>query len=365
MMVVMVATGLDIITEISTPNGWKTIFDMQMGDQLFSETGEIVNVVSVSNIIFDSCYKLMFSTGEEIIAGKDHHWVTSTKKDRKNANNRALYQLDRSIKTSKDIFETQKYLGCETNHSVSIANPVKYLTKELPIDPYTLGAWLGDGHHQEAHIECADPEILKEINKSYPTVLIPSSVGESKSCTYRIGDLKKVLTPDGNRKASEFVKQLQSLNLLKNKYIPPIYLRSNIEQRVSLLQGLMDTDGCCEKRDGRLEFCNTNKELAYAVLELVLSLGIKATIFQNESWLYDKQCKDRYRVAFKTDKPVFRLQRKLTNQKKNTPRNIFRYITKVEPTIITPIKSITIDNNCPYLVTRSFISTHNKDYYDR
>jgi phage terminase large subunit-like protein len=351
---------IDITTEIPTPDGWKTMFDLQVGDKVFNEKGEIVNVVWVSEIFTkNQCYKLTFSTGEEVIAGEDHQWLTSTHYDRKNANRRKKKTLDSSIKTTRELFLTQTQ-GKDTNHSIPLAQAIQYSTKELLIDPYVLGCWLGDGSKSSAQIECADIEMLKEINKSYSTTLLPSSIGQSKSCAYRIGEFKYYMQNKTPHKASELFLQLKSMNLIKNKHIPTIYLQSDIEQRIALLQGLMDTDGCCLST-GVMEFCNSNKLLAYQVYELISSLGIKATIHQNESWLYDLQCSDRYRINFTTNKQIFRLQRKLNNIRQTLSfRYNNRYIQKIEKVETVPTKCIMVDGESHlYLITKSFIPTHN------
>jgi phage terminase large subunit-like protein len=348
---------IDITTPVPTPNGWKTMADLQVGDQVFGEDGKPTTITWVSPIFHNPCYQLTFSTGETVIAGQDHQWLTHTHANRKSAG-RSINPSQPTVKTTKELFETQRYLEHESNHSIIVSKSLQYSTKQLPIDPYVLGCWLGDGQSNTGAIECADQQILDEIGKVYSVNLTISSVGKSKSSRYRIGNLLDQMLNGTPHKIGELTKLLQENNLINNKHIPAIYLHSNIEQRMSLLQGLMDTDGSCDKR-GVLEFRNTNKLLTEQTYELILSLGIKATMHQNESWLYDKRCADRYRIYSQTDKPVFRLDRKRSNQR--TPQNdCCRYITKIERVPTVPTKCISVDNASHlYLITKSCIPTHN------
>jgi hypothetical protein len=92
------------------------------------------------------------------------------------------------------------------------------------------------------------------------------------------------------------------------------YLTASIEQRRELLAGLLDTDGTIDKRTGRIEFCNTNKTIAVAALELARSLGYKATINEGRATLYGVDKGAVYKVGWTTTDSCFRLARKAAIQ---------------------------------------------------
>jgi hypothetical protein len=352
-----VGKDLALDTPIPTPSGWKTMGDLQIGDKVFDENGDICDVIEVSPIYTDhKCYKLTFDDGTEIVAGEDHQWLTYTKSNRKSLQ-RVKNPSQPTIKNTKEIINTlnTKTSKQETNHSIPICEPVKYNTQNLPIDPYVFGCWLGDGSSNTGVIECADEGILLEIKKHYIIEKRNIKNNKSKSNAYRIGEIQT-----HHRKIGELTNQLKKLNLLNNKHIPDIYLYSSIEQRFALLQGLMDTDGHNDKT-GKQEFCNYNKKLAYQVLELIKSLGIKARIKESDAKLYGKVINKRYHIYFNTSESVFRLQRKLNNIKEKVNlKTTHRYIVKAELVSTVPTKCIMVDSPSHlYLVSKSFIPTHN------
>lgn len=368
---------LNLETELPTPTGFIKLKDLKEGDKLFDDKGNICNVTKLYPICESpESYRITFDDGTTIDACAEHLWLTHTKKDR-NVKGKLNYKMKRrvlrryqgkehkiflerndlipnpTIKTTKEILETLM-CGKEYNHSIPVIPYAKYSEKKLLIHPYILGLWLGDGASIGGLITSADPEIFD----GYDHHLIQSSVnvfnpqafskdGYSKSNNYRIQGL---------------TTKLKSLNLINNKHIPDIYLQSSYEQRLALLQGLMDTDGCCYK-DGRCEFVQIvdREKLIFQVRELISSLGIKCRISRKKSIRYDKQYKDKYQLIFSTNKPVFRLKRKLANiNNKDTTKKSHRFIRSVDPIDPVRMRCITVDSPSHlYLITRSYIPTHN------
>jgi hypothetical protein len=156
-------------------------------------------------------------------------------------------------------------------------------------------------------------------------------------------------------------KDLREAGVLGHKHIPNWYLRSSRNQRLALLQGLMDTDGFCGD-SGTCEFCSMLPELADNVLELVISLGIRATLRTGQASVNGKKCGTKYRVMFTTSLPVFRLERKLNKRKTDIPssRRRWRYIKSVSPVESVPVKCIGVDSDSHmFLCSKWMIPTHN------
>lgn len=330
-------------TELPTPNGFIKLKDLKEGDQLFDENGEICTVTRLHSINYSpEAYRITFDDGATVDACADHLWITQTKKDRNK-------KLKGCIKSTKNILNTIKYSG-ENNHSVFCSSPVKYEEKSLSLDPYLLGIWLGDGDGS-GRIETADPIILEK----YDHKIIPHSTNnKSKSCSYRVNGLTSKLLELGLLKNT-----YKKFNEIYNKIIPEKYMLASVEQRLALLQGLMDTDGCCYK-DGRCEFTQTREELAVQVYQLILSFGIKAKISKKESWFNGIRYKDSYRIMFKTDLPVFRLKRKLDKLTKNSSKVVNRFIRSIEKIESKPMRCITVDSPSHlFLITKNYIPTHN------
>lgn len=368
---------LDINTPICTITGWTTMGEIVPGDVVFGSDGNPCNVLAVSEIMYNKDYLLTFSDGSEIICGEGHQWITETKADRvsklrhsnewrerrrdkrpsRGSGKRPDLALRNStqeyhylpvsepiVKTTQEIVDTLTVShGREVNHAVMVCKPLNLPEKELAIDPYVLGAWLGDGTSSAGEISGIDQEIFDRISESFTVT------DRSVSWLKGILGLRTIL-----RKES----------LIKNKHIPQEYLRSSVEQRLALLQGLMDTDGTCDER-GQCEFTNVNKTLIFDVQELILSLGIKATIRVGRATLYGKDCGEKYRIKFITDLPVFCLKRKADRQKIDDFRGTHqrRYIVSAEQIKTVPTKCIEVDSpDHTYLAGRTLIPTHNSRF---
>lgn len=364
----------DLEVELPTPDrGFVKLKNLKEGDKLFDENGEVCSILKLHPIDLNpESYLITFDDGEQIKVCKDHLWLTWTLKDRrrKYLNDRKLKRREKrrslgithkqyleresplpapSVKSTQEIFETQRVNSKQkiANHSIPVTKPLQYPEKDLPIHPYVLGCWLGDGNSYGASITSMDPELLNNIRDCGFDVTLHESINKSTAKNYTICGLNSLL---------------KNNNLIRNKHIPDVYLTGSVDQRISLVQGLLDTDGSCTK-NGLIEFCNTNENIAKGFLTLVNSLGIKANIKRNNSYLNGKECKDRFRVTFSSTLPVFRLQRKLQRQrfsKTQEFRTTHRYIVSVEPTDPVPMRCITVDSPSHlYLVTRSCIPTHN------
>lgn len=351
------STGLDadrimgrqlcLETELPTPTGFIKLKDLKEGDQLFDEQGNICSVKKLHPInLSPEAYQITFDDQTKVDACADHLWLTYTKKERKTNKG--------SVKKTKDIFLSLK-IGNENNHSIPCTKPLNYEEKDLILDPYLLGIWLGDGDGS-GRIETADPEILSD----YDNAMIPSSInhksnfGISKSRSYRVKGLTSNLLKLGLLKNTH-----NKFNEIYNKIIPIKYMTSSFNQRLSLLQGLMDTDGHCDK-NGHCEFVQVRKELAYQVYDLVLSLGIKCSIVKRKSYRYDVIYQDKYRIRFRTNLPVFRLKRKLKYLKDITTRTSHRFIKNIVKIPSKPMRCITVDSPSHlFLITRQCIPTHN------
>ena len=337
-------------TWIHTVDGLKTMEHIEVGDRVFGLDGRPVAVVAVTNLMLDRpCATVVFSTGERIVADLAHQWVTASKYDRRIGRTRVC--------TTSQIAASLKERG-EFRHHVPIAGPVQYPTQQLPIDPYVLGVWLGDGTSTKSEITCADDEILREIESAGYRV-----VPATGPLAFRIGGTGE---PRGRDDAGRFrgdgslSSTLRGLGLLGDKHVPRTYFLGDEAQRTALLQGLMDSDGYCDVY-GRCEFVSTTEDLADAVVRLAASLGLRPTKRKKTAYLNGIDCGPAYQVKFTPDRPVFRIPRKLARQKLTTARfHRFRSIVAVEPAPTVPVKCIQVgSDDGVFLAGEHFIPTHN------
>jgi len=247
------------------------------------------------------------------------------------------------------------------NHAVSVAGPLVLPDATLPIEPYFLGIWLGDGSCYSNQITSADPALITEIEKAGYTVR------SLKSHPYQYA------VDDENGKAVSrwqpgMTGRLRALGLRLNKHIPAIYLRASEQQRRALLAGLLDTDGTVN-RHGAVEFTTTNPRLAQDMYELVCSLGFRPSLRCGRSRYKGKDCGPKWTLAFTTDEQVFRLERKVTAHKErlrnySPERNRFRYVVAVREVPSRPVRCIRVESQSNlYLAGQSMIPTHNSLAY--
>lgn len=319
----------------------------------------------------------MFSDGETIIADEQHEWLTFNRRARKSLgrrtggpNVRNLPQCKTKhaprVVTTAEIAATL-YDGREVNHAVPVALPLQCRDADLPIPPYTLGAWLGDGTRIAANITTADCEVIEQVcADGLEVAAVPSQKkGAAQKYSVSTPGVKRVRDVRTGRMVSDqrnFLVKLRLLGLTQGKHIPAAYLRASIQQRRDLLAGLMDTDGYIDAK-GRCEFTNTSARLADDVRELCLSLGMKATLTEGVATLNGRIIGPKYRVHFTPYSPVFRLTRKLDRHKAKGAqgdRQQRRYIVAVRPANSVPVRCIQVDSPSNlYLAGRAMIPTHN------
>jgi deoxycytidine triphosphate deaminase len=169
--------ALALDTEIPTTEGWRTMGELRPGDLVFDPEGMPAAVLAATEPMGDRpCREVVFSDGSSVVCDVDHQWVTIDKNGR-----RGRRRVQRVV-TTAEIQHTLVVRG-ENNHQIPLAAPPRYPERELPIEPYVLGAWLGDGTRTTAEITCADPEILDEIARAGYGV----AAQRTRPLTYRIG----------------------------------------------------------------------------------------------------------------------------------------------------------------------------------
>jgi len=341
------AKALDINTPIPTPDGWRRMLDIQAGDFVFGDDGKATRVNFISELMERDSYEITFRGGDKIIASGDHLWRARNNKWRSEKGGRHYYYKIVDTNYIAENFLDKK--GFPIIH-IQNAKAVEYLHKNLLIPPYILGCWLGDGHSKSARVtfNALDSELVTNIQADGYSLTKGAKEKSSNAVTYKLGDYNELLSG------------LKAYNLVNNKHIPEVYLQSSIEQRFELLKGLMDTDGTATPR-GQCIYCTIREEFAKDVLELITSLGFKATLTDKVSRCQTGAIGKAYYIGFFPDVPVFKLKRKLARQKeKVNHRSHHRTIIDVKPVGKRLVKCISVDNSSHlYLAGKHFIPTHN------
>lgn len=402
MKAAQVGAALSIDTPLPTPYGWVTMGEVKVGDKLYDEMGKECTVTFCTEIMYGhDCYEVAFSDGSKIIADKEHRWSVKE-------NN---YKGGNGIKvlTTGQMLPNYKK-GNRNVYSVALTKALQTKIEKLPVSPYALGAWLGDGNSYANRITTHknDAEEMSEyIRQEFVNVCVTDKHckgncleivldpkqstgmckrghvlkevglinGRCRKChnqrsnnSQRKGYIDPILVEDS------FFKKVIALGISPKKKIPCIYLRAGFEQRLELLRGLMDTDGHINKK-GHCTFYTINQGLANDFCELVTSLGLKPVLKKKKCRKNNtvrgrafKTCGFVYVVSFKayTEMPVAKLKRKVNNlisEQTGRPSETYqRRITSIIPVESLPVKCITVDSpNHLYLCGRQMIPTHNTE----
>lgn len=369
---------------IPTPSGWTAMGSLRVGDAVLGADGQPVEVVWCSEVEENpDAWELEFDDGTTIQCDADHQWVTLTD-DERDAHARLTegYRATRrasrprrvggkksakftaaisarnarlakpkvapppargNVRTTSEIVATLRVgKAGRSNHCVLNPEPLDLPRAALPIDPYTLGAWLGDGTSSCGDITGLDPEVWETVELAGYTVL--------HSARNRLRHCVKGL-----------VGQLRSLGVLRNKHIPAEYLRASAAQRIELLRGLCDTDGhACE--DGGVEFTTTSAALRDGFMELLATLGIKPSCCAGRAMLRGRDISAKWRIGFFTSISCFRIGRKTSRQKTAGFRGVHdrRYIVDARKVPPVPMRCIAVASESrTYLASRRMVVTHN------
>ena len=342
--------ALALDTEVPTPSGWRLMGDLRVGDEVFGLDGRPVPIVAVTPPMTNRpCREVVFSDGTTIVADISHQWLTRTKKESRRG-------LLGSVRTTEQIEGSLRCGTREYMYRVPRCQAVQYPTADLPIDPYVLGVWIGEGTSAAAEITWADGRILLEVEMA-GSMVSPAS----GRIAYRVGGAGHTRDPatGGYSRNGSLSSVLRNAGLLGNKHIPAEYLQGDVEQRQALLEGLMDADGYCD-RWGRCEFTTVRATLAKQVRELIASLGFRPVVAVKPAMLDGVDHGPKYDVTFTPDRPVFRLPRKRDRQKRAGWFEWGRSIVAVGEVPSVPVRCIQVGSSDGlFLVSRSFIPTHN------
>lgn len=355
--------GLSEDTPVPVPAGWARMGDLEVGDELFDETGARCRVTFVSERRWLDCYRVRFSDGTSVVADGDHLWrvfdvwgyVPGT--GRGGAKGAWLTLPTREMAGRADIGTRGKQ---ESRYRLPDVGPLEGCS-DLPLDPWLLGAWLGDGD--------SIGSVLTVGNDDLPHVRCQVARAGAEITTERQDPRTGAWRVRFRRHGETYntiPATLRTLGVWGDKHIPTPYLRGTVGDRIALLQGLMDTDGTVcvagsKRTSRRCEFSVTNERLARDTLELVRSLGIRASWRVDPAKINGRYISDRYRIAFNTEHPVFRLPRKAERHAEQGPlRERSRMITSVEPVPTVPTRCIQVDSpNSLFRCGEGMVPTHN------
>jgi hypothetical protein len=339
--------GLALDTPIPTIKGFKFIKDIQIGDIIYDGNGKPTKVEHVSEIHHNPCYKIKFNTNDELICDHEHKWLITERitKGVYNTKSYTVSYIEKEYTTEQLLHKKNK------NEILRIScTSIENKFKELPLDPYVLGLWLGDGSKQCGALTNMNNDTWLEIERrGYVLGKDISKGGCGKAQTKTILDIYPIL---------------KKLNLIDNKHLPELYLTASYTQRLDLLRGLMDSDGHYNSKRKSCVVNTTQKWQAEAVVQIASSLGIKATLHYTYT-TYNKIKKPAYHATFRIDtfSPFLTRNKDIHLDMKSFnkyTRDSYRLIKSIEliPTVATKCLSVKSKTHS-YLAGKNYIKTHN------
>lgn len=375
---------------------FKSHGDLVPGDVVFDRCGNPTKVLSVHPHEGVKMYRVMLSDGRTLDVGADHLWTVYTAKQRHKVQNEGRDDIEPYVMSTQEIYDrgvVRAYPGSSRQHAkyfIPMNGAVRWPEANLPVDPYVLGAFIGNGclTSNALKLSSNDVEVVdavaaaigadgyKKDSGSYswsfllPDDLVPrTKSGEKTKCR------KYFSTEDVFGGVPEIVGVKSA-----ERGIPEQFMTASVEQRMALVHGLFDTDGSVSKDDRcRVSYSTFSRQLADDVVQLLFSLGISS------KWTVSTRTREddggkvrklveytvRVRCAPNVKPTLFTLERKVERAERAariaaTSRTRVKKFDMVAMMDIEPIgtqdaQCIYVDNDEHLYQAGQFVVTHNTE----
>jgi hypothetical protein len=332
-----IGKALAIDTPILTQDGWRTMAELQPGMKVHAVDGTLTPVVAISEIMHGRpCYRVTTRSGASVVADRDHLW-------------QVMQRDQTAVVTTGELaagHQGRRWLLPVNGALVRDEAP-------LPLDPWLLGYWLGNGTAREGALSVNQTDLEEVIQQIQRSGLTIGKLVRKRGCvTFTVRGLRVIL---------------RNLGLLSCKHIPEAYLLASQAQRAALLAGLLDADGHAATQangSGIVEFTTTEQALFFPTLMLVRSLGYKASAGVGRATLNGVDCSPKLRITFTAGRrsTPFRLSRRTAALPDREPgrrsrRDAVKSVVEV-PSV--PVKCIQVAHPSGlFLAGRDLMVTHN------
>lgn len=337
---------LDINTPVPMADGtYKLLKDIQDGDRIIGRSGKPTTVLKAHKIHYpERAYDITFQSGETIRAGGEHLWTVKPQTgDWRTIDTDAMYDY---------------VLHHKGNLYIPRVEHVDFEGVDVPLDPYILGYYLGDGHMHSCRITTADDEVVEyfeEWCRKNGGEIHPCKTGQNagRATTYAVtGGLWETL------------KKLHLVKRTKDEFaerrIPECYFYASYHDRIELLRGLMDSDGC--HHSGALcIFSQRESGLLDDVIRLLDSLGyVSSKNFVDPGQGGFNSEKPHYNVTFSAYDNPFKISRKADKWNPRERCSDKQKIVSIVPVEVCLMRCLTVDaDDGLFCVGRKFTVTHN------
>lgn len=326
----------------------RPIKDVLVGDRIFGADGQATTVTQRRDFTDQMQYEVVLADGRKVTCGGGHLWTMFFRGK----------VVTKELNDIKDSLYWQRSDGTKDyKYALPVNAGIQYEGVDPNIDPYYFGLWIGDGNKHNTGITTMDDEIVDfleelRVQEGMSTININRKEG-NKAATYFITNGGK--GGDGGH-SNQLKNKLRDLGVLNNKHIPKVVLNASFDYRLAVLQGIMDSDGSCDK--GHVELTTSYEGIQDTILELLSGLGIKYNARMKKT-----THRDALRISLHTTLPVFRLTRKIEKRfipsKATLARQEKVKIVSVTPVGVSPSVCIAVDNEDHLFIVDDYVVTHN------
>ncbi len=361
-------TALPLTSHVLTTTGWKLMGDIQVGDRVIDPRGEDSKVVGVYPAGVKDVYRVTLGDGSSAVACHGHLWeyverardgkkstVIGSTLDMKKAHDRSYSQVTLPKMSAPAEFES---------------------LDELPLDPYLMGLLLSEGSLEMDGVSFAQEEANTEIIERARQALPP---GHTLRPKYQDGVLRSWHITVGNDGPgarnvvgrNKVIGAVRDLGLLGHraweKFIPEVYKWASVEDRLALLQGIMDGDGWVDTRHS-VGFSSSSENLTCDVIELITSLGGRCGRLKHTTdrkYRYKgkvRDCRDSYEFSGISDLAAvpFTLPRKVERYRLSAKTSTqFRHVRSIEFVGREEVQCIEVSAESHLFISDDYIISHN------
>ena len=355
-------------TTIPTPSGTKKIEDIKVGDYVFDRHGKPTKVIGVFPQGLKDAYEITFKDNRKLVVNNEHLWSVLTSRN-----------MLKTIRTQEMI---DKGLVISSNSKSKLGSTYRYVVpnngwvifdkqEKLPIHPYVIGALLGDGYlgGRQVVLSSDDHYVANKVAKLLPlNCTAEKRNGNNYSWTFKLEETRDNLR-GGGYNTKVLVKDLADSDIplvtAHDKYIPEKYLLASKEERLALLQGLMDTDGSSDKSACTATFSTTSKKLAHQTANLARSLGYQVYVSHydrskdnkaTEYYLSFHSTGEELAKLFTLPRKKERMEKYATQKRAHKGTSIIS-IEKLNKQV--PMTCLMVDNPEHLYLVGDYIVTHN------
>ena len=352
---------------VLTPNGYRQIGSLRIGDEVIGSDGQPTEVLGVFPQGTKDVFRVRAQDGASTLCCGEHLWTVATAQDRRRGKPWRVLETRQMIGNLRAAHRHRFELPL-------ISQPVALASRAVPLDPYALGLLLGDGcltTSTTPSFTTADPELVSTLADALPDIAVTKKSAVDYVLRKKTGQRGGVIVANP---VTAILRQLGLADARSHtKFVPAAYLYNDVDTRLAVLQGLLDTDGGPVTQDGRtcrVQYTTTSEQLRDDVLFLVRSFGGivywrtrlaagrtpglargRAVEHRHDSFVLD--------IRLPAMHAPFRLTRKLELYAETGGGRPMRFIDSIEPAGQQETVCIRVAAEDSLYVTDDFLVTHN------